>query len=422
MDSTKLLTEKLTLARELSTLRPEVEHLRSQVASQHSLLTEKLSLQRQFTTCQVELETERRSTQRLLAKEGRLQAQDSLYEGRLEEIQGELAKERRERQKMERQAQKISTEWENQKITFESRLETLKNRLQSANDQLQEKQRKGQSAPPFTEVTKGSAAVGGVRENAGRNPRKRNITQVDPDKVIGTPGTLSASKKSKRASTLPGDKSTFSITPFLNRTVSLAPDSLVNEQSHSGEEEGSGTVTDLLDVLQNPNGASSATEPCKAQAVVGCSEDGRKRNLGLKGRTKPGKTSIGIPPTRKKPLNAPPLERVTEEGHDEESETLTIAQPKVTDHEHMDDTVSDDIDAKKRKRKRLGGGPVRTLFDEEEGEVPKGGRGLLVGARKFGAPGRVTFGGPKFGERARLGLAHDALSTFSPLKRDRRGA
>ena len=70
-DSTKLLTEKLALARELAVLKPEIEHLRSQAMTQQNLLAEKLALQRELSTLQVELETEKRAVQRARAKDAK---------------------------------------------------------------------------------------------------------------------------------------------------------------------------------------------------------------------------------------------------------------------------------------------------------------------------------------------------------------
>jgi hypothetical protein len=100
-DSNKILSEKLALSRELSSLRPEVEHLRAQVESNQGLLAEKLSLQRQLNTAQVELENEKRTAARALAKQGRRMEQDDELRGELEQLRNELAKEQKDRLKAE---------------------------------------------------------------------------------------------------------------------------------------------------------------------------------------------------------------------------------------------------------------------------------------------------------------------------------
>lgn len=96
-DSNKTLSEKLALSREISSLRPEVEHLRAQVESNQGLLSEKLSLQRQLTTLQVELENEKRTSARTISKQGRKMEQDDGLRNELEEVRKELASEKNDR-------------------------------------------------------------------------------------------------------------------------------------------------------------------------------------------------------------------------------------------------------------------------------------------------------------------------------------
>ena len=59
-DSNKLLAEKLELSRVLASIKPELDHLRSQAAFQQKILSEKLSLQRQLSTVELELEAAKR--------------------------------------------------------------------------------------------------------------------------------------------------------------------------------------------------------------------------------------------------------------------------------------------------------------------------------------------------------------------------
>ncbi|KAI9732869.1 MAG: hypothetical protein M1834_003809 [Cirrosporium novae-zelandiae] len=124
-DSAKLLTEKLTLARELSNIKPELEHLRTQAASVQSLLSEKLSLQRQLSSMQVELETEKRASERARARMDKNNKNDAKLEEELEEIRKELAKEKRERQKIEKDLETQSTELETTKSASDSAFEKL---------------------------------------------------------------------------------------------------------------------------------------------------------------------------------------------------------------------------------------------------------------------------------------------------------
>lgn len=100
-DSNKLLSEKLALTRELSSLRPEVEHLRAQVETNNGLLAEKLSLQRQLNTAQVELENEKRTSARALAKQGKKLEEDEGLRAQVEELRNEVAAEKKNRIKAE---------------------------------------------------------------------------------------------------------------------------------------------------------------------------------------------------------------------------------------------------------------------------------------------------------------------------------
>ena len=421
MDSTKLLTEKLTLARELSTLRPEVEYLRSQAGSQQSLLAEKLSLRRQLSTCQVELETERRSTQRALAKECKQQAQDSRLQSHIEELQVEAAKERHERQNLERRAQTTSTEWESQKATFESRLDAFKNKLKLAKDQLKEEQIKKQSNYISAQGSAENAVAHSIGRTTNKKPRKRTAAQLDSETTIGTPGILPASKKSKRGSALPGDKSTFSITPFLNRTMSVVPDSPAQGLSNSGEEEQLEKTHEPPNVSQSLNDLACATNSRNTQAVNEISKNASMRKPGVTGRTKSGQTQKGAPTTRKKPQIAKSLEQVAEEENGNEVQPIASSRTKVVNTD-LDKLVDDNLEVKKRKRKILGAGPGRTLFDEDNGEAPRGEQELPGRPRNLGILGRVTHEGQKLGERVTFGPAKSGFGTFSPLKRDRKTA
>jgi hypothetical protein len=125
-DSNKTLSEKLALSREISSLRPEVEHLRAQVEANQGLLTDKLSLQRQLTTLQVELENEKRTAARTLAKQGRRMEQDDDIRSELEEVRKELAQEKKDKTraeaalaKMEQAAEKVQTDLEAQQHATE---------------------------------------------------------------------------------------------------------------------------------------------------------------------------------------------------------------------------------------------------------------------------------------------------------------
>lgn len=138
-DSNKTLSEKLALSREISSLRPEVEHLRAQVESNQGLLTEKLALQRQMTTLQVELENEKRTAARTVAKQGKRLEQDEDLRSELEEMRQELAKEKNDRVKAEAAHTKAEKAMEKLQTEIESQQQATE-RLQAKVDKMAKKE------------------------------------------------------------------------------------------------------------------------------------------------------------------------------------------------------------------------------------------------------------------------------------------
>ena len=413
MDSTKLLTEKLTLARELSSLRPEIDHLRSQATSHQSLLAEKLSLQRQLNTAQSELETEKRSTQRILDKENKAQVEDARQASRVETLQADLAKERRERQKLERDAQKASMESENRATTLESRLDAFRTKLKTTKDQLKETQtalEKAQIAVRATsERTKSTV---NSRAPFPINSRKRVATDMEDDTMIGTPGTLPGAKKGKTVSSLVGEKSTFSITPFLNRTASVAPESPPTEKpaeggdsSHVPEETGDDPESVSKPMARNQK---------LTKETINSSEPGVLKNV------KASKVNARGSHLRK-PKVAPMLEEVAEEEGTESNGVAIAALRAIECVNTLDESSIGDAGTKKKKRKLLGGALGRTLFDEEEGDGMNDAGAVAAGTKTFASLGRGGLTGPKLGPRKALGQSLGSFGAISPLKKDRRG-
>lgn len=418
MDSTKLLTEKLTLARELSSLRPEVEHLRSQVASHQALLAEKLSLQRQLNAVQVDLETEKRSTQRILAREDKAHGEDRKLESRMETLQTELTKERRDRQRVERDAQKASTESENRKNTLESRLDAFRNKLKTTKEHLKETQMALESAQAVSIAPPARGkGTGNSDASVARNPRKRQAVQMDADTMIGTPGDLPVSKKNKKGSTLVGEKSTFSITPFLNRTASLAPESPSSPGARNDNEEVQRSDSHLLteskldDQLREAvlgigslNSAKSTVQPMKPQVLE---------------NSKASKTNSRAPLGRKTKASSL-LEQVAEEDYAENGHDAGKGTIVAKGTSGLDNTIHEGGEMRKKNRKLLGMGMGRTLFDEGEGDEARGGGGLLGDARGLASFSRGGLGGPKLGSRRALSTSIGSFGAISPLKKDKR--
>ncbi|KAL8819118.1 MAG: hypothetical protein Q9223_002389 [Gallowayella weberi] len=409
MDSTKLLSEKLALARELSNLRPEIDHLRSQVEKDQSLLAEKLSLDHQLRTLQIQLETEKRSTQRILAKDGKAQAEDAKIETQLQIVRAELNRERRDKQKSDREALEASSTWEAQKLTLESRLASLREKLRMSKDLLKETQQE------LSGVRKNPGAVAVERATsvpstyAATKSRKRKAAQMLSDSMIGTPGGVTDNQRTKRISTLPGDKSSFSITPYLNRTASAAPESpleaVATSHDAAGMDEPSGALPEPSGLASQARQATGAIEP-------------KTRKPKRSDNSKTSKADPKVAPSRDKLISTNTLEQVAEEEdyENEENNRKLERPPKATEPKSVDDESTIwGFDAKKKSRKRLGGGLGRTLFDEDSGEPSKAGSGVPV----FGALSRAASAGPTKRSLLVAPPPSTTFGAFSPLKRNR---
>ncbi|ODH50187.1 hypothetical protein GX48_03743 [Paracoccidioides brasiliensis] len=218
-DSAKLLAEKRSMLRELSNLNHEIERLKSQNLSHQSLVSEKLLLQRQLSSLEVELQSEKRALEKVRLKGLKQSEEDNKKSIRLEELTKEIARERREREKIEKDMKAEAVEWTRQRAVFENKLTTLRNRLRGSENALRQfKDKSNLDDTPLLEDAGTSH-----RENDQR--RKRSASKYEPDITIDTPRAAAHPQKITRVPTIPGEKSTFSTTPFLNRTSTTAESS-----------------------------------------------------------------------------------------------------------------------------------------------------------------------------------------------------
>lgn len=406
MDSTKLLTEKLTLARELSSLRPETNHLRTQAASHQSLLSEKLALQRELSATQVDLETEKRSTQRAQTKAEKLHAEDANLESMIEMLQADLARERSERQKVEREVQKTSVESEKRKIMLESRLDAFRTKLRTTKEQLKE----AHSALEGAQAANKSRGSISIKPNAlqAENPRKRAAVQMDADTMIGTPGDNPAAKRNKIAPTLVGEKSTFSITPFLNRAASVpleSPPLYSNGSVVAGEAE----ATDHVPDDRNPEQIPGETGPIARTLAL--SNNALQAEKG--GILNAGKVNSKRTQARKAKATSV-LEQVAEE---EQTERDKMPAPEAAGSKVLSNDVANaGIEMKKKKRKLLGDGLGKTLFDEDDGEVGKGDSGSIRNTKGFASLGRGGLGVSEVGSKKAFSSNIGSFGAISPRK------
>lgn len=406
-DATKLLSEKLALARELNILKPELEHMRSQTSTQQKILSEKLALQREVSSLQVELDTEKRTVLRIKAQEKSSANDEATVAAEIEELNKEVARAKREAQKTDRENRKKTVEWEGEKEHLEEKLEAYKGKLRSTKEQLQEAQEEIERLQAAKMAQ--SAEMTKVRLNGGAaaNPRKRNIARFDPDMTIGTPGNGGPAAKKQRFSVNPGDKSTFSMTPFLNRTLSILPESPNAEDNETqkkqkqkqkpGKGPADGNTEDTSAAVPKSKAARSKVEkPSTAKAPTQKKE---KANRPLKETTNAKANTT---------VKKPQLEKLMEETSDVDSDQ---DQDDTNDNaENMTGSTTQHTSEPTTKTNRLF--PKRTnIFDEEDGASAPKVRSLGGGPGVFG----------RLNLKAKPNGKSKVLAEFSPLKKDRRG-
>jgi 21S rRNA (uridine2791-2'-O)-methyltransferase len=245
-----LVAEKLSLASELASLRAEIQHLKSQVASNQALLSQKLALEGDLSSLQQDLETLRRSAQIAQTAQQRTNSENERLENRISILEAELAEERLQREKNERNAQKASSDWESTKTSLESHLNVSRNKLRVATEKL----KTCRFELNDSRNTVGPSDLGSLDADRGRGGtikpslKRNSVQQLDADSMIGTPGDMPAAKKIKKGLALPGDKSAFSITPFLNRASGAG---LESPHGHIGPNIGFGDKEKSYDHLDD---------------------------------------------------------------------------------------------------------------------------------------------------------------------------
>ncbi|KJR80984.1 viral a-type inclusion protein [Sporothrix schenckii 1099-18] len=275
-DSTKVLTEKLALSRELAVLKPEIEHLQSQLAHQKDVLSEKLALERQLNAVEVELANEKRAAQRAAAAAAQRQqtesdnneAEEDLRR-QIHDLEKKLANEKRVREKMQREQEearstdkdKITKAVEDEKReslrtkkaletelaeargqidVFELRVGDLKSKLREVREELKSARAELAAAhdKPAAHIAAAATVKEGIKKTKSvatvpgttttkvqtKGQKKRRADEPSgPESLLQTPG-IGDEGRTKRPLKKRGfdatavQKSTFSITPFLNKT------------------------------------------------------------------------------------------------------------------------------------------------------------------------------------------------------------
>lgn len=379
--SAKLLDEKLALEREVKSIRPEIEHLRAQQHTNANILSEKLALQRELQTIHVELENEKRAVQKALSRDEGRSTIETKLEAELDGYRSELVKEKGLREKLERESNKAKGQLELHNASNESKLEEYRAKLKSAKEQIKKTRAELDEARKANERL---SQLGPKLPPASRG--KRSFAHIDADATIGTPDGF---PPKKTAQLLLGERSGFGLTPFLKQStkpVIETPPDKGEADAEPGED----------DEQARPHVEIIRTKAKKVSAAP---------------RRKPTKTSKAV---EQKKVDQ--LEDVEEE--DERVDVPTNEPASITQEEIQ---VKDPVP--KKKRRMLGAGSGKTLFDDDDNLTGKvDSRGGLDDFKFATMPKKIVLapkGGTALGAKSKAGPL-SGFGAFSPLKKDRK--
>lgn len=355
---------------------------------------------------------------------------------KLAAVEEELASEKKDREKVSKKYETQLREAEGKTEDLEEQLERTKDRLKGTKAELKDAQaelKKCQSElEAAREVSRNVAEKPGKSASTKAIPaRKRRVQELSIDDMsIGTPGPAEAAikrplKKRGAEHALLGEKSTFSVTPFLSRTKDVSDDS-INIPSPTAPTSAA-PAPEVREAEEEPESApvqeeEQASEAASEEPPSETEKPAPPKAKKARGRPKATATvnatdsETDVPASTKKrtakPKKASALEPVSEEPDASEAGDVAPLKAKKSVEPKSKASTAGALDGEvKKKRRKLGGGPSKTLFDDEED-----GEAAARPAKPQLAPGRKM--------KAHLGARVNAFSGeagFSPLKKQRRG-
>jgi hypothetical protein len=377
---------------------------------------------------EVELENEKRSAQKARTTSERSESNDK----HLQEVQQELQKEVEERRRIQLEAEEAAEQFEQRKSGLESRLDAFRMKLTKTKEQLADAQKhlKDKSTKNTTVRVKLPEPEPELESELESEPepepeleleleleqepeptpkpkpkplpKKRSFAEVGLDASLGTPGDLPPAKRGKRAGSVqPGAKSSFSITPFLNRTGSVAPDSPGSSPSKPTNSGGTGVSSTSTTEVPLAAGPRAQAKPAPS----------RPKSLG----TAPAARGNAQPQAKRaaKSLSAPKLDQVPEEDEDvaEDVQSKPVGPPPS--RAAAPDRPSE-LPFAKKKRIFLG----KTIFDDDD-EATSRPQPVGIFSNKI-ALGNIGKTQPKPPNLGAVGRSVPTFGGFSPLKKDRK--
>lgn len=329
----------------------------------------------------------------------------------LADLKAELAREKQERERVQIGAERDAKEWETKRLVLESKAEAMKTKLRATKEEVKTVQ--ASLAQTIAQASKGATLA--EDQDVPNKSRKRAAVSIS-DNTIGTPdgivarGKRGGAKRGKPDQTSLGEKSMFSITPYLNKTTTLPTET---PKETTASEVGSERERPIFTETNQETSVPVVEEPI--HDLVEPSPSISRVKPGIKAK-KPSvkKTNAAAPKKAVGGENAPKsvlLEQVQEEPEEEQEATVErqAAAPR-SKLAKIPNLTAEEVEPKKKKRKILGAS--KTLFDEEDAEATRRPAKVIL------PPGRPF---AKFGPKKSLGLAPGGqFGAFSPLKKDKR--
>lgn len=417
-------------------MRLEIETLRTELANHQAILGENIKLQQQLNASEVELENEKLSRSRDRSKDDDIALAELKF--KLEICETQLTDEKAERVAVETKHVRELAEAHNRCEILEAKSSAMRSKSKSIYDEL--KETRAELLACQMSLQRAQVALQCLKEPARVKPssKSRPIQQQNTDQMaIQTPGNVDIVRKKPLRRRLVehapvGEKSNFSITPFLNRAKSF-PDGLFEESpptqaSPATRNSGILPAGNLMDSSIQHATEKYQDKPTTSQLDARLVTEPVKKPRG-RPRLKPlaealaSETIMAVPPIQEQGGDKTTvLEVVLEEPCIEAGESKA-RRPKINHKicglevrpvETCIAITNSDVsvvDSKKKKKRKLLGGNIQTLFEDGEGETSQQLTKTSLGPiRKLKAP----LGGGTNAFSA-------AVGSFSPLKRDRRG-
>jgi hypothetical protein len=431
----KKLREKAEEELEAARENTQIEDVRK------DLLKEKKAKQRLedvVENLQAEIEKAEKAAARALKRaDGNASADDQA-----EELRQELAKEKKDRQRAEKNGEHAAEEAETQRAALEDRLGRFREKLRSTKDKLKEMEVELAAAKEAAEVANAAAAsaaseaaaaaataptkaIKTAAPKAAKPSRKRAAAAMEPEEsALGTPGDGPGAKKRGRKGTSAGvgDKSTFSITPFLNKTMSADA-----EEQSEAEEEASPVAQKSSKQPLAPAESSKANAQTKKPTAQRKQKAPMLEMVTEESEDVHSQGQENVPKTKAGGMK---LKTKTNDGPDETCEPSKKKKPRKSLVEFDTFRASEEKSTTMQKKKRKLGGIGKTLMDEEDdSQAPaKGGFGArgLFGTKGYSVLAGQKKGSSMFAKSSGLGksvlmsAADGSDFQFSPLKRNRK--